>query len=889
MNLNTLGTSLYESEVPQTITVNSTGAFVVQERDGTDVLRVDTDNNRIYITGALNVSGTTTFGGITVSGLSGMLKASVGTIVGSCTTDDLPEGSFLYYTDARARAALSAGSGSLTYNSGTGVFDTVQDIRTTASPLFKGLSVAVFAPTFSALTTDGLVKSTAAGVIGNATIGDGLSYTSPTLSANYNTTNMKITATQLNTIQDIATTASPTFAGLTIDACVFNTDGSSRLEIRPAADEILLGTNAAAGANTHVKTLSTYSHIYSYNGGYKSVYIGGVDYTTALSIDSTGDVRINAANNKLVVSNNAAVSASSSGNAMFGMNMYKIFTTGAGEQYRGMFTAVLGYAGIECAWGGWMNFFTSADATTADASLGSLTPRMKIAPNGIVYFDNCNTTSRPTSTSSGEGGGAISWNYSAGSTELCLWNTYNRDEAAAGGFSFKQKLTGGTHRDLLYVDSTGIVSIPSGGQFYTKLGGGVSGTIHHAMLTTGGTLRWGMGLHTVETGSNVGADFKLWTYSDAGSYLGNPFTITRSSGAMDCVGPINLSTTQKLTMGTVETISRNSGTGDTTYTVNGGAHYFAGGNVVASSGVMYCKDGNGLLLQHDGSHGYIRTITGELNLGSNGGTKLTIATDGLISTYSSLEVGRLGTGDRAAFVDFHSSGTAGANDYSSRILRDSGANGSLSFIHTGVGAVYHQNLNAADMSFLTSNTERFKILAAGGANFTCPDTNGNLGIKITGFGSAKGWGITMDSTSNDTDGLEYIQFRNSTGGTQLGSIRRNNGLGGLEFRNNSDRRLKSEIQSLDDAKCLDTIVSCTPRSFKWTSTNTPSIGFIADELQQQIPHAITGQPNAVNADGSPDYQSIHAIPIIATLVGSVRALMAQIDTLKTRITVLEST
>ncbi|KKQ90635.1 MAG: hypothetical protein UT14_C0033G0025, partial [Candidatus Shapirobacteria bacterium GW2011_GWE1_38_92] len=35
-----------------------------------------------------------------------------------------------------------------------------------------------------------------------------------TIAVNYNTSNLKITSTQLNTIQDITTTSSPTFAKL---------------------------------------------------------------------------------------------------------------------------------------------------------------------------------------------------------------------------------------------------------------------------------------------------------------------------------------------------------------------------------------------------------------------------------------------------------------------------------------------------------------------------------------------------------------------------------------------------------------------------------------------------------------------------------------------------
>lgn len=49
------------------------------------------------------------------------------------------------------------------------------------------------------------------------TWGDGLQYGAQTASVDYNTTNLKITSTELNTIQDISITSSPTFNQLTIN------------------------------------------------------------------------------------------------------------------------------------------------------------------------------------------------------------------------------------------------------------------------------------------------------------------------------------------------------------------------------------------------------------------------------------------------------------------------------------------------------------------------------------------------------------------------------------------------------------------------------------------------------------------------------------------------
>ena len=53
----------------------------------------------------------------------------------SYDSDDIAEGANLYFTDARARSAISGGTG-ITYNSGTGVVSLGQAVETTSNPTF---------------------------------------------------------------------------------------------------------------------------------------------------------------------------------------------------------------------------------------------------------------------------------------------------------------------------------------------------------------------------------------------------------------------------------------------------------------------------------------------------------------------------------------------------------------------------------------------------------------------------------------------------------------------------------------------------------------------------------------------------------------------------------
>jgi hypothetical protein len=57
-------------------------------------------------------------------------------------------------------------------------------------------------------------------------------------------------------------------------------------------------------------------------------------------------------------------------------------------------------------------------------------------------------------------------------------------------------------------------------------------------------------------------------------------------------------------------------------------------------------------------------------------------------------------------------------------------------------------------------------------------------------------------------------------------------------------------------------------------------GFIAHELQAVVPDCVTGEKDAVSADGSPMYQGVDTSFLVATLVAAIQELKAEVDALK---------
>ena len=103
---------------------------------------INTYDGKVYI--KKSVSGSAS---IVEVGPVASVNGSTGAVV--IGTDETAEGSSnLYYTDARARAAISAGTG-ITYNSTSGEIQTAQDMTTSGSPTFTGLTLTGSAETQS--------------------------------------------------------------------------------------------------------------------------------------------------------------------------------------------------------------------------------------------------------------------------------------------------------------------------------------------------------------------------------------------------------------------------------------------------------------------------------------------------------------------------------------------------------------------------------------------------------------------------------------------------------------------------------------------------------------------------------------------------------------------
>jgi hypothetical protein len=98
----------------------------------------------------------------------------------------------------------------------------------------------------------------------------------------------------------------------------------------------------------------------------------------------------------------------------------------------------------------------------------------------------------------------------------------------------------------------------------------------------------------------------------------------------------------------------------------------------------------------------------------------------------------------------------------------------------------------------------------------------------------------------------------------------------------SDYRLKENVAPMVGA--LAKVSLLKPVTYTWKSTRESSQGFIAHELQAVVPECVTGEKDAIDANGKPKYQGIDTSFLVATLTSAIQEQQALIVNLQDRLT-----
>ena len=261
--------------------------------------------------------------------------------------------------------------------------------------------------------------------------------------------------------------------------------------------------------------------------------------------------------------------------------------------------------------------------------------------------------------------------------------------------------------------------------------------------------------------------------------------------------------------------------------------------------------------------------SGSLQLATNNGTTaVTIDTSQNVGIGTTSPVGKLSVYGSGALATFQNSTTG-----------SSGADGS--YIALNGNDLQISNKESANMIFYTVDTERMRINSSGDVLFNTTAVPNGTSAYGAGFDTEDNNRMILKLATSNTGELALAVFLNPNGA--VGTIRTSGSA--TQYNTSSDYRLKENVAPMTGG--LAKVAQLKPCIYTWKADGSDGQGFIAHELQEVCPQAVSGQKDAVNKDGSIDPQGVDTSFLVATLTAAIQELNAKVDAQAVRIAELE--
>ena len=195
----------------------------------------------------------------------------------------------------------------------------------------------------------------------------------------------------------------------------------------------------------------------------------------------------------------------------------------------------------------------------------------------------------------------------------------------------------------------------------------------------------------------------------------------------------------------------------------------------------------------------------------------------------------------------------------------------------------------------TPTIAQFRWSSSSDAEYMRIDASGNMlvgktaptytvsGVSLSSGTNQFAWSANSGSTviSVATPVSQYlIAFYRTDTGALMGGIA-NGASNTVSYNTSSDHRLKEKVTPMTVG--LATISALKPVTYDWVGTNENGEGFIAHELQEVIPLAVTGEKDAVNEDGTIKPQGVDYSKIVVHLVAACQEQQKLIVDLQERL------
>ena len=227
-------------------------------------------------------------------------------------------------------------------------------------------------------------------------------------------------------------------------------------------------------------------------------------------------------------------------------------------------------------------------------------------------------------------------------------------------------------------------------------------------------------------------------------------------------------------------------------------------------------------------------------------------------------------------------------------FKDTSSNGTMAFTLDGTTLSLFNKSTGGVFTFGTENTERMRLDSSGNVGIATNAPEAKMHIQETsGSAVAAVFKNSVSSADSSTQPLLQLQFNGDASlgtGTPfikfanqsdfIGSI--TGAASSVAYNTSSDYRLKENVDY--DFTALDRVAQLKPARFNFIAdADTTVDGFLAHEVQDIVPEAITGEKDAVDSEGNPEYQGIDQSKLVPLLTKAIQEQQDQIDKLSKEI------